>query len=257
MLAQHTSRLFVFTDLDDTLFQNLKNTKSDLSFVATTNSEGEPQGYSSLQQQKLLNVFEAAGGVFIPVTGRRTDSFLNCSLPVVKNTPYAVVSHGAVILDQNHTLLEQWHEFINAEFNLTLWESELVKTFDHLHNHFTAFGRAVRVRLIVDQGITAYICVKVSRGDYSENKAKDVDSYLKSILPNDMLLHNNGRNFAILPPYARKEIAVKFIKNKLQIGEHDTVFSIGDSNSDLPFMKETDFLITPNGSQILDREQCQ
>ncbi len=257
MLAQHTSRLFVFTDLDDTLFKSLKNTKGDLSFVATTNNQGEPQGYSSLQQQKLLNIFEAAGGVFIPVTGRRTDSFLNCSLPAIKNTPYAVVSHGAVILDQNHALLEQWHAFINAEFNLALLQSELVKTFDHLHNYFTALDSSLRVRLIVDQGITAYVCVKVSRSDYSENKAKEVDSYLKSILPNDMLLHSNGRNFAILPPYARKEIAVKFIKDKLKIGEHDTVFSIGDSNSDLPFMKESDFLIAPNGSQILDKEQYQ
>ena len=251
MLAYHTSRLFVFTDLDDTLFKSLK---SDVSIVATTNNEGESQGYSSLQQQKLLNVFEAAGGVFIPVTGRRTNSFLNCSLPVIKNTPYAVVSHGAIILDQNHTLLEQWHEFIKVEFNLALWESKLVKMFDHVHNHFTALSDAVRVRLIVDQGITAYVCVKVSKGYYSENKAKDVDLYLKSILPNDMLLHSNGRNFAMLPPYARKEVAVKFIKNKLQIGENDTVFSIGDSISDLPFMKEADFLIVPDGSQILDRE---
>ena len=175
MLAQHTSRLFVFTDLDDTLFKSLK---SDVSIVATTNNEGESQGYSSLQQQKLLNVFEAAGGVFIPVTGRRTDSFLNCSLPVFKNTPYVVVSHGAVILDKNHTLLEQWHEFISSEFNLAFWESKLIKTFDHLHNHFTALGSAVRVRLIVDQGITAYICVKVSSGDHSENKAKDVEEIL-------------------------------------------------------------------------------
>ncbi|MBB1435476.1 HAD hydrolase family protein [Pseudoalteromonas sp. SG43-6] len=257
MLAQRTSRLFVFTDLDDSLFKNLKNTKRDLSFVATTNNQGEAQGYSSLQQQKLLGVFEAAGGVFIPVTGRRTDSFLNCSLPVIKNTPYAVVSHGAVILDKYHRLLDGWHTFINAEFNLAFWESELVKTFNHLHNHFTAIGNTVKVRLITDQGITAYICVKVSRNDYSENKAKDVDSYLKSILEDDMLLHSNSRNFAILPPYARKDVAVRYIKNKLKIGEHDTVFSIGDSNSDLPFMKESDFLIVPNGSQILDRELNQ
>lgn len=254
VLTKKTSRLFIFTDLDDTLFKSEKGTQSSISLIAATNVQGEAQAYSSLQQQKLLEIFAASNGIFIPVTGRRTDSFLNCSLPVIKNTPYAVVSHGAVILDQNHVLLEQWHDFINAEFNLALWESELVKTFDHLHNHFTALGCAVRVRLIVDQGITAYICVKVSRGDYSENKTKDVDSYLKSILLNDMLLHSNGRNFAVLPPYARKEIAVKFIKNKLQVGEHDTVFSIGDSISDLPFMKEADFLIVPDGSQIFDRE---
>ncbi|NMR24035.1 HAD hydrolase family protein [Pseudoalteromonas sp. NEC-BIFX-2020_015] len=254
MLIKQTSRLFVFTDLDDTLFNSLKKTGSDLSIVSTTDSQGKAQGYSSLQQQKLLNIFEAANGIFIPVTGRRTSSFLNCSLPTIKYTPYAVVSHGAVILDRNRRLLDEWHTFIDGEFNLAVWKSELVRTFNHLHDHFTALDNGVRVRLIVDQGLTAYICVKVSKNDYSKDKAKDVDSFLKSILLDDMLLHSNGRNFAILPPYARKEIAVKYIKNKLKIGEHDTVFSIGDSNSDLPFMRESDFLIAPNGSQILARE---
>ena len=254
ILKKQASRLFIFTDLDDTLFKTIKNPESDSLLVATTNSNGEAQGYSSLQQQKLLHIFAVSNGIFIPVTGRSTSSFLNCSLPIIKNTQYGVVSHGAVIIDQNHKLLDQWYEFINEEFNLAFWESELVKMFNYLHEHFSLSGDGVRVRLVIDQGIAAYICIKISRSNYTRDTAKGVNSFLKGLLQDGMLLHCNERNFAILPPYARKEIAVKYIKNKLQVTEYDTVFSIGDSNSDLPFMKESDFLIVPNGSQILERE---
>ncbi|MFT6919917.1 MAG: hydroxymethylpyrimidine pyrophosphatase-like HAD family hydrolase [Cognaticolwellia sp.] len=254
MLTAASSRLFVFTDLDDTLFRSFKGKTPDFSIPATLDTQGNTYAYSSIQQQKLLDVMVKADGVIIPVTGRSSRSFLNCQLPVIVNSQYAIVSHGAVILNHQHLLLGEWREFLEQEFELTRWQQTLTTLYEYILAHFTALNNGVRVRLIVDQGITAYICVKISKDNYHQDKSFQVNQFLSSVLKKTMLLHGNGRNFAVLPPYAQKKIAVSFLKEKMAIGPHDTVLGIGDSHSDLPFMADSDFLIVPQQAQIFDKE---
>ena len=256
MLAKETARLFVFTDLDDTLFKSKRDPHCDLSITATVDSNGKAYAYSSVQQQKLLEIMSNAGAIIIPVTGRRTASFLNCKLPVIINSQYAIVSHGAVILDSSYSLLAEWHAFLQQQFNLTQWEARLIALCEHLQGHF-ALRDDVRVRLIVDQGISAYVCIKIAKNNYNEDKSSQVERRLKRLLQQGMLLHGNGRNFAILPPYAQKQVAVNFLKEKMAINQRDTVFGIGDSNSDLPFMSDSDFLIVPRDAQILNKDREQ
>ncbi|WP_350601725.1 hypothetical protein, partial [Pseudomonas sp. 65/3-MNA-CIBAN-0223] len=85
-----------FTDLDDTLFASVKGQVSEHMIPSTVDMNGQPYAYSSVQQQKLLNVMIKSDAIIIPVTGRRSSSFLNCKLPAITNTDYAIVSHGAV-----------------------------------------------------------------------------------------------------------------------------------------------------------------
>jgi hydroxymethylpyrimidine pyrophosphatase-like HAD family hydrolase len=249
-----TCRLFVFTDLDDTLFKSAADIHCGLSITATVDASGETYARSSVQQQKLLEIMVASGGLIIPVTGRSTRSFLNCKLPDVINSQFAIVSHGAVILDAEHSLLKDWHTYLKCHFDLVEWENKLIKICDHLNTHFKSKSKssAIRVRLIVDQGITAYVCIKISKSSYTDDVSTEVNHLLSHILETEMLLHSNGRNFAILPPYAQKKVAVDFLKAKMKVDQRDTVFGMGDSHSDLPFMSESDFLIVPGGAQILN-----
>lgn len=251
ILEKNNSRLFVFTDLDDTLFQSTKKVGCNGYITATINAEGLPYAYSSIQQQKLLQVLVNSGGILIPVTGRRTSSFLNCQLPLIINSPFAIVSHGAVILNDDYVLVDEWFSYLKQQFNLSQWEEKLTILCKALSIDFAEIDSGIRVRLIIDQGITAYICIKIPKESYKKGESINVNRILKSRLAGDMSLHNNGRNFAILPPYAKKKMAVNFIKEKMMINECDTVFGIGDSYSDLPFMKDTDFLIVPSSAQIL------
>jgi len=253
LTAKEVFRLFVFTDLDDTLFESLKGELAEFSIPATVDSNGQIYSYSSVQQQKLVNMMVLSGAVIIPVTGRRSSSFLNCKLPVVLSSEYAVVSHGAVILDDKHQLLDDWLVFLEQRFNLKSWQKSLNALYHKLFNHFETLQSGVKVRLIVDKGITAYICIKINKENYQQGKSRKVNEFLLSVLFDGMLLHGNARNFAILPPYARKKIAVDFLKVKMNIGVLDTVLGIGDSHSDLPFMSNSDFLIVPKQAQILKK----
>ena len=81
-----------------------------------------------------------------------------------------------------------------------------------------------------------------------------ISTFLSLILLKGMFLHENGRNFAILPPYSQKKVALNFLKKKMDVGLLDTVFGIGDSYSDLPFMSDSDFLIVPKQAQIFENE---
>jgi len=257
MLTKNTFRLFVFTDLDDTLFKSVKYIDGDFSIVATVDARGETYAYASVQQQKLLEIMVASGAIIIPVTGRRTSSFLNCKLPAIVNSPYAIVSHGAVILDESDALLDDWFTFLKRRFDLGKWQDKLIKMCDYLNAYFRSTESEIRVRLIVDQGITAYVCIKISKHNYTQDKSIEVNRLLNSVLQEEMLLHGNGRNFAILPPYAQKKVAVNFLKERMEIDQRDTVFGIGDSHSDLPFMSDSDFLIVPSDAQIFNKGKEQ
>jgi len=253
VLTDMSARLFVFTDLDDTLFQSFKGCLPEQAITATVDVEGKPYAHSSLQQQKLLDVMVKAGGMVIPVTGRGTSSFLNCRLPDVMNSEYAIVSHGAVILNKQHVLLDEWLDFLQSHYQLKQWQKKLNLLYQELFECFLD-DKNIRVRLIVDQGISAYICIKINKVGYLPEKSEQVSKLLHAQLPQDMLLHENGRNFAVLAPYAQKKVAVEFLKKKLAVSEQDTIFAIGDSHSDLPFMSDSDFLIVPRQAQIFKKE---
>ncbi|MBB1273214.1 MULTISPECIES: HAD hydrolase family protein [Psychromonas] len=254
VLTKNNDRLFVFTDLDDTLFASVKGQVSEHMIPSTVGVNGQPYAYSSVQQQKLLNVMIKSDAIIIPVTGRRSSSFLNCKLPAITNTDYAIVSHGAVILDNKHQLLDEWKVFLEQQFSLQLWHNKLVELYEKLSHYFEVINSGVRVRLIIDHGISTYLCLKINKDYADAKKMVQVNDYLESTLPKEMFLHANGRNFAILPPYARKKVAVDFLKKMMNVGELDTVFAMGDSHSDLPFMQDSDFLIVPQQAQIFKQE---
>ena len=67
---------------------------------------------------------------------------------------------------------------------------------------------------------------------------------------NNFTVHSNNRDFALLPPYCSKEKAVSYLYQKLKLNDKSVVFSIGDSMTDLGFMKRADFMIIPTHSQI-------
>ena len=209
------SNIAFFTDLDDTLLQsNNKVPKNKDSLSISKNRQGEFIGKATKSQIILKEMMEEKGWI-IPVTGRNKDALYridwnwNC---------FQAVSHGAIVLNRNGALNEKWISEIQSEID------EAKPILESL-NHFIE-GKIKEsntdTKVLFDQGIPVYISVK-NREEVDIEKALAIE--VESKVPSGWRVHLNGRNMAVLPPYASKSRAVKFIKKELNM--HENTLTIG------------------------------
>ncbi len=235
------SRVFAFTDLDDTLIQTeRKLPKGVKTEVGAHDRQGNPLSYFTRRQQTLLAMLERAEATIIPVTGRNKEALNRATYPF---TNYSAVSHGAVVLTPGGTVCPKWSESLNAEGED--WEHALRQANQDVQRWIEAGKLDARTRVIIDQGIYAYVSVKGTDAALTSLNPVFRDSALR--------IHLNGRNAALLPPYACKRRAVEHIGRELDIQPDDLVMGLGDSLTDVPFLRVCQFAVFPTGSQI-DKE---
>lgn len=237
------SRVIVFTDVDDTLIQTEgKLSRTAKKYLGATDRSGDPLSYFSQAQKTLLDMFQRSQAIVIPVTGRNTDALNRVEYSFES---FSVVSHGAVVLLKGGTLCPQWLKEIDNE--LQHWPQLLERANDDVNQIIKTHNLDARSRVIVDQGIPSYISIKGTDSALADIKKHNP-------LDDQFYRHENGRNHALLPPYARKERAVEYIKAQLGLSENDLVIGIGDSVSDLGFMKTCQFSMMPSPSQIVQEK---
>lgn len=243
-------KTIVFTDLDDTLFYSNRaintyqkrgfiQTNEDLS-VASFTQKGEAVCYSRPKQRQLLKLLERADHL-IPVTGRSSDSLARVNAPQFKS--FRVCSHGAIILDAKQKLLSEWSKMITDD------DLEWEQHFDLLSakiESFTQQHSELRVKKVYDHNLCTYISVK--------GPERLINKLLPIVKPlwTQGRIHHNQRNLALLPSYSDKAKAVGFLMKhfKLMSAEPLLFIGLGDSVSDLGFLRLCDFVITPQTSQI-------
>lgn len=233
------SRVVVFTDIDDTLVHTAGKLSQPSTDVGALDKQGNPLSFFTQGQRQLLELMLAGNAIIIPVTGRNKDAL---DRVLVDFHDYKVVSHGAVVLEPGGGLCDQWLSSIDEE--LGVWPDELERANQRVLQAIKSLGLDARSRVIIDQGISAYVSIK---GDLeSLAKLKQVTSDELSVF----FRHENGRNHALLPPYTRKKRAIEHVAGQLGLSQQDLTIGIGDSLSDLPFMTACQFLMVPNNSQI-------
>jgi len=233
------SKIVVFTDLDDTLIQTRHKIPKDASFsLAATDRNGLPLSFMTKAQEMMLNVFSHSGAIIIPVTGRNTDALDRVSYPF---NHYRVVSHGALVLEESGEICKHWLTKIEHQFDK--WEKLMLSCHEEIltliHNH----QLDARSRVICDHGIHVYISVKGEPEDLAFIREHSRQAKVFNE-------HENGRNYALLPPYASKKEAVEHINQKLALSADHLVIGLGDSVSDLEFMTSCQFAMFPQNSQI-------
>ena len=232
------SNIFVFSDLDDTLIQTAGKLPDGVkSEVAAYDRNGDSLSYFSSHQKVLLNLFARAGATIIPVTGRTKEALERVNY-LFKS--YSAVSHGAAVLKPDSSVCEYWLELIRQEKKD--WPQALERVNELMQRSIRKSNLDAQTRVIIDQGIHAYVSVKGTKGALDALESIGRDTSLR--------LHRNGRNLALLPAYTSKKRAVEHIKNLLEIKPDDLVLGMGDSLTDLPFMRLCQFGIFPAGSQI-------
>lgn len=237
----------VFTDLDETLFRSKnRHEHHNQDVLAARDKHGTPICYQSQKQVALLQLMNKADRL-IPVTGRSVSAFQRVCLPFVHE---AIVHHGAVILtDQGQPEVEytkRIHDELSSSSQILAGEWIEVQRIIEMSS---APLRTYRQTL---NGSTIEICVKhidASQRSLGQHGMNIYESWRN--LGDEVRIHWNGNNLALLPGRVDKLRAVRWLRTRLEdrFGPFLSV-AAGDSSTDYPFMSACDFYIVPSGSQI-------
>ncbi|MCG8613987.1 MAG: hypothetical protein MI864_26035 [Pseudomonadales bacterium] len=234
--------IVVFSDIDDTLMQTRRKCDSENRLqVGATDKTGEPLSFTTTQQRMLLDLLQHHE--FIPVTGRNKAALDRVNLEFKS---YKVIDHGALVLDKNDQIDPEWRAMLDQQ--IQYWSAGLEAYCAQVLQLIDIEKLQLRCRVISDFEYPCYISIK---GDPAHMLALDEISCKFQNEQAGARVHINGQNMALLPPYASKENAVLFLQERYRTEHQGILFlALGDSHSDVPFMKTCHFKMIPQQSQI-------
>ncbi|MDR2187673.1 MAG: hypothetical protein LBE62_06420 [Azonexus sp.] len=240
---------FLFTDLDDTLFQSGRKQPPRESWIAMAYlPDGGPISYACPAQQSVLAMFQREMTV-IPVTARNIDAFRRVA---IRFTAGAILDYGGIILNADGSLDAEWLARSRAAASDA--EPLLTELLAMIENQCLTAGLDLKARLIRDADIPFYVVAKSQSGDIGQ--IATATALIRSLLARlpagqEIVVHENHNNLALIPKWLDKRHAVDYLRARL-LAEHGDIvtFGMGDSLIDLGFMGACHYLIVPNGSQI-------
>jgi hydroxymethylpyrimidine pyrophosphatase-like HAD family hydrolase len=242
------SKKILFTDLDDTLFQSKRKCPDhDELLPVAYLKDGTAHSFQTQAQANLLQAF-MDDMIVVPVTARNMDAFNRVKIDFKHG---AIVNFGGTILNPDGQLNETWLATISVRCKQ--FRPVLNATAEWAHSKVDLLGGGLRARVIEDHGCPFYVSIKSTEGQ--EPVLDDMEFMLREQLQTtDLSVHRNGNNLVAMPNWLDKRHAVEFMKTqfKTHYGPITTI-GMGDSLSDLGFMKQCDYMIAPSGSQIM---QC-
>ncbi len=246
--------LFVFLDLDDTIFQTKRKCPPDTVITpAAFAQDGSPMSFFTPKQQRFFNLLSSKTRL-IPTTARDSHAFGRAKIP---QYDYAIINHGGLILNADGSCHQDWFNHIKQL--LSEFTDDLHRLEKFLHEATAAWGSPFKIRLISDLGLTFYCLVKHKQRDISQRNCYSlsllltqiIEPYLKSQQLN-YYCHLNDNNLAILPHFLNKAPAVSILQQQLTQQYQDYLsFGMGDSLTDMAYMQLCDYFITPKNSQIV------
>lgn len=238
-------RPLIFIDIDDNVVVSLRKIK--MSGAEPPHVVVAPGTCITTQQLALLNMFSLLADL-VPTTGRGYESLARLAFDRLCLRPpfpgHRICYFGGVICDVAGKRLPAWRELVGDE--TAKHKRELVRLFNSLALHSSAYDIACQLRLVEDDGVTLFIRAKCQR----ESDAVLISEFLKSAMPDGFDMCWNERNLAVLPPSFSKRKAVSWYKKYLG-SEITLTIGSGDSLSDLDFMETCDYLLIPRSAQIL------
>ncbi|GLT19692.1 hypothetical protein GCM10007938_34750 [Vibrio zhanjiangensis] len=244
-------KTLLFTDIDDCFVATKKKfLDNENIIIASIDINGNPRSYMSDKQKALLEIFVKADTTIIPVTGRSYDALHRIQVVSLLRS-WKIVSHGALIVEPSGKKCRAWLDYLDGEFPLKEWADKLRLVNESINKCIKSNKFEAISYILYEDDLACYICIKCKEGICSQPIFESITSEL-SILLDGMKIHVNGRNMALLPPYTQKKLAVKFLEKNLTKNNSYLTFTMGDSLSDIPFMKLADFSLMPTKSQIAD-----
>lgn len=233
-------------DLDDSLFQTLRKCPQDLPFEALTamahDRAGAPVSFATPRQLAWIE-WLSSSTILVPVTGRSVDALLRVNL----GFDLAVAAHGGVVL-RSGEVCPIWQERMSTA--ACEQRSELEHIAARLIQVTNDRNLPITTRIIGEGDSGFYVVAKHHDPD-GEAELHDVARSIAKEIATDWTRHINGNNVAFLPPFLGKHHAVADLLSELRAAyPHLPVLGLGDSLTDVPFLKLCDMIVMPSSSQL-------
>ncbi|MEL6235690.1 MAG: hypothetical protein AAFR46_14895 [Pseudomonadota bacterium] len=237
-------RLVALTDLDDTLFQTARKLPEAARDMATRVAEARngAHSYMTPTQAQLLNWLGA--GLVVPVTARGSEAFSRVALDWPGP---AIIANGARIVNG-----AQDDAAFKAEMSAALapFGADLHACPEAALTEARSRGMSVRAWVVEEPGLGGvYAVVKANEGT-PEARLAELEAPLTARLSSAWRVHRNGNNLALLPPPVSKRRAAGWLLDRLRAEGPVLAIGVGDSLSDLDFMRLCDAWMAPAQSQI-------
>lgn len=275
-MTQSASPLVYFTDLDHTLFQSLASDPRGTVPMAV-NAKEEDHGFARADQQALFNQM-ISSGIVIPVTARSHEQLERVN-GFVTGQPYdiALTDLGASLLVRDNNGDGLWHAIVSwTESYLQFAHPHirrLTKDYEIIEDWVRNSELSGQVQIdLIQLGklhLPLYIVLTV-KGE-EDVKAQNVSCVRRRFAEpiaratGKYQIHETEGQICLWPTFVSKGIAVERLQKALRDGLGDERFDrardylnlgasvsmgVGDSTTDLEFMRHTDFMVVPKTSQI-------
>ena len=248
-------RVYLFADLDDTLFQTLRkcgtSTPDSLQTGAKSRNQ-EPLSFLTPKQQIFFSLLDREMRI-IPTTARNQDAFGRVCLPFQHG---AILNYGGTILTPEGTVDSVWNHKVREEVEKA--RPVLDRMLQFIKDCIAAERLSSVARIICDEdGLPFYIVVK--NLDHKIDQLAVIHAALNRSFPerNDQAkrswrIHHNDNNLALIPEGLNKAHAVRhIIESRIKPDGADFItVGMGDSLEDLDFMNLCDYSLVPGTSQI-------
>jgi hydroxymethylpyrimidine pyrophosphatase-like HAD family hydrolase len=242
--------VYVFTDLDDTLFSSAAKSASRIDLEpAALLENGQAQSYISPPQQALL-AWLYQGAKLIPVTGRSVESFgrLVLSLPGP-----AIVGFGGVILNAQRQSDPIWARRMQPI--LAQAQPRFTKLRTGLADWIVQHRAEVWVQMVVELGQEQYLLAQHRHGDLAAlaQLASKVLQPWVDAHPGWRLFQNDN-SLIVLPPNLDKADAVQYMMEQLRSAQGEIVtVGVGGNLSDVGFLQLCDYRMVPAQTALAQR----
>lgn len=243
-------RLIVLSDIDDTLMQTARKCEGMAGLQeGAVSKDGGSGSFTTAKQRLLWTALQAQAHAFVPVTAR-SQAGLQRVRPAHPFSGGAVIDFGAGVLNADGTFDEAW----TAKLQECAELQDSQHTLELLRNIVTVHWPMAKERIAASNGVPAYLLLRPERSCDIEA----ISQYLKDLIladsPGQYYLHVTGRDVCVLPAHVNKGSAAQYLCEKNGWTE-DLVVGLGDSLSDLAFLKDADFMVVPRSSRIATHAQ--
>lgn len=233
------NKIWVFSDLDDSLITTQHESPEEGAEPVAFKKNGETTAYLTAGQRALVDLL-VEHAELVPTTARTSESYLAMKLP---KTTYAITNFGGVIL-LNGKPDERWLAMVEPQARQS---SEALRTMLASVEEVCAKEAIdARCRVTAEAGLDLFLSIKHNRRNREELRGlRDV---VARQLPEGYRIHANANFLAAMPSWMGKEQAVAWLlANVVPTGA--LTIGLGDSQSDLPFMRLCHYAMLPVASQ--------